>query len=399
MTEFQLKDINGFTYNQGKIYMISPYISAIMEYDFSLKKVSKICSYPKDVCEESAFERMITYDSRIYLFPCCTDSIYCYNTQTHEYTKLLELSKVARNIPKRKYIEVLEYKDFIYAVCCYPNMIIRINPVDNDIQIWKLNNEISKSESIINHQISACIYNDKLIYLYSSNIEIQFCISEKSFQVKHLEKRRDNWKEEKYGYILGMAINKEGKQWAYNWNGDVYEIRNDKMLKIDLPSELEGVYDDDLYDEQAKISRILFKNDKLYIVLHCDYRILVYDINASNYYWIRNTYITAWKSESRKIAYDVYAQMDMSTFLFYNCNDGKIYVFDVDKGFINKIKLNIPTDDILDDECFHKYMESVFMRTDNLNIYMQYINKNCISKSIENECHSGREIFREMASG
>lgn len=394
MDEYIIEDINGLVYDQEKIYMISPYIPIVMLYDFREKKVGKLCDHPHDVSEKGAFERMLKYGSKLYLFPCRTDAIYYYDLQKQAYIRLLSLESIKENIPNRKFFEIVIYNELIYAVCRTPNLVICINPVNDDVQVWKLNQEILISDRIVLANFTVCIYDDKILYPYSSDMIIEFSICDKNFKVIQMTREEEDY-EEKYRCLIGMGMNDLGKQWVYDWYGNVYEIIDKKMIKIEMPSGFEGIYNDGAYEEASKINGILPNGNRLYFVLNSDYRILVYDIHSKSFSWINNTF-TAWKEMKRKLAYTAYTQMDENLFLFYEYNDGNIYVLNLNEGFCDKLELRISTNDITDDDYLREYWKKNIFIRDDLKSYMQLIWKDNDARTEKKEGLFGEKIYSAL---
>ena len=98
---FGLDDIRGLVYEDEKLYMISTYAKGIVIYDFKTGKMETMGYFPQDVRAMAAFERMIKCGSKIYLFPCLEDRIYCYDLQTREYTRLFTLHDLGVRVPGR----------------------------------------------------------------------------------------------------------------------------------------------------------------------------------------------------------------------------------------------------------------------------------------------------------
>lgn len=387
MDEFTIKDINGLVYDQGKLYMVSHYISFIMAYDFETKKVEKLCNYPQDVTETGAFEKIIKQESKIYLFPCFIDSIYCYDMRIQEYTDLLSLHSISDKVPTRKFFEVRTYDGFIYAVCRLPQFVIRINPANNDVRIWKLEQEILISERIVLADFSVEIYGGKIIYPYGTDILIEFSIYEETFQIIQLEREQDDY-DEKYRCLLGITVDDIGAKWVFDWYGNVFEIIQDKMIKIIMPPELDGVYDDGQYEEAPRINTILAHGGRLHFLLQSDNRILIYDVQKHSFSWMVNA-LTEWKSARRRLAYVEYTQVNADTFLIYNYNDGKIYVWNRKDGFSKRIELNMVLQDVSDD----KWLKNCVLAQGDLELYLQYIKKSITGKVEEEKKCFGQNIY------
>lgn len=390
MDEVAIKDINSITYEEGKIYILSRIIPAVMVYDFDKNKVEKLCNYPQDVYEKNAFEKMVKYGKKLYLFPCYTDSIYYYDLETHRYTKLVSLHSVKETIPNRKFFEVVVHGELIYAVCRSPNLIISINPKDDKIQIWELLQEIPISDKTVIADFSVCVFGNSLIYPYSTDIMIEFHMDDKNFEIVHLIREDDPY-DEKYRCLIGMTMNDTGKRWVYDWYGSVYEIINDKMTKINMPSELEGVYNDGVYTEETRISGILSNKDRLYFVLNSDKRILTYDVQTNNFIWIDNI-VTSWRIPRRQEAYIAYTHMQENSYLLYDYNDGTIHILNLEDGFAETIELCMLVEDITKDNYLWEYWKGNIFIQEDLASYMKYLwkisdieikkDKNCFGEKI-----------------
>lgn len=392
MDEVAIKDIDSITYNEGKIYMLSKPIPVVMVYDFNKKRVGKLCNYPQDVSEKGAFEKMVKYGTKLYLFPCRTDGIYSYDLELKRYTKLMSLHVIKKSFPNRKFFEVVVHGELIYAVCRSPNIIISINPKDDNIQIWELDQELLISDRIVLANFSVCISGNRLLYPYSTDMIIEFNIDNKNYKIVHLI-RGDEPYDEKYKCLIGMAMNDAGKQWVYDWYGSVYEIINNKMAKINMPSELQGVYNDGVYTEETRISGILSNKDQLYFVLNSDKKILVYDIHTDSFTWIDNI-VTSWSALRRREAYITYTYVQGNIFLLYDYNDGAIHVLDLKNGFGEIVELCLSVEDITKDNYLWDYWKGNIFSLEDLASYMKYLWKisdtgikrdnNCFGEKIHN---------------
>jgi len=371
MDEVAIKDIDSITYSEGKIYMLSSCIPIVMVYDFDKKRVEKLCNYPRGVNERKAFEKMVKYGTKLYLFPCYTDSIYYYDLELQRYTKLVSLHLIEKIFPNRKFFEIVVYGELIYAVCRFPNLVISINPKDDSIQIWELDQKIQISDKIILADFSVCVSENSLLYPYSTDMVIKFNIDDKNYEVTHLI-RENEFYGEKYKCLMGMTMNDTGKQWVYDWYGSVYEIVNNKMVKITMPPELEGVYNDGVYTEETRISGILSNKDQLYFVLNSDKRILVYDIDTNSFTWIDNI-VRSWKALRRSETYITHTYVHGNIFLLYDYNDGTIHVLDLKDGFGEIIELYMLIEDITKDNFLWEYWKGIIFSQEDLASYMKYL--------------------------
>lgn len=396
MDEIKIKDVFGLTYDNGKMYIISLYMPVIMVYDFLTKKTEKLCDYPRDMMDNTAaFEKVIKCDSKLYLFPCLAYEVYCYDILTGKFTKLLSLDSIGEDLPQRVCFHVLKYEKYVFAVCNNPHFIMRINSLNDDIQVWKPDYKRYAYNHAVNYPFSVCIRDDMLIYPYSSSLIIEFCIKDESFHFVNLVGADNDYPKKEYGYLQGLVMNNAGRTWVNNWYGELFEIVDNEMRKIEVPSELAGVYNDGVSTEIPKIYKIIYKNDKLYLLLQSDFRILVYDISSKKFSWEDNISGT-WNEQRRKLAYTVYSQMEENSFLLFHYNESAIYMWDVNRGFTDKIEVKILMDQMDGDDYLYKCWGNNLSKQDDLETYLSYI-KNVNNNQTENKEEScGEKIYHEL---
>ena len=391
MDEIAIKYVKNIIYNEGKMYMISHLMTGVMVYDFNTKKVEKLCDYPQGAKDINAFEIMLVYGTKLYLFPCGIDSIYCYDLERQQYTELVSLHSITKSIPERLFFEAVVHDELIYAVCRSPHLIICINPMDDNVQVWEVDQEIPISDKIVHVDFSVCVYGNTLLYPYSSDMMIEFNTDDKKYKIVHLIREEEGY-DEKYRCLLKMTMNDTGKQWVYDWYGSVYEIVSNKMVKINMPPELEGLYDDGMYTGNTQITGVLFNKDRLYFLLNSDKRILVYDTQTNGFTWIDNI-LTSWKPLERKDAYITYTHMQGNTYLLYDLNDGNIHVLDLETGFGDTIEMCMLTEDITKDNDLWEYWKSSIFRQEDLRSYMKYIWKISDTEIKSENSYCGEKIY------
>lgn len=396
MDGIRIKDIVGMTYDKGKMYITPTYIPVIVVYDFSTKKTEKLCDYPKEMMSQfSAFEKIIKCGSKIYLFPCMSDKIYCYDICTEKYKELLALDSIEKNLPKRKCFDVLKHEQYIYAVCINPNFVMRINPLNDDMQVWKPDYKAFDYDDTVNYPFSACIYDDKLIYPYSLSLKIEFCMNDETFRFADLTGREKNYSKKEYGYLQEFVWDSAGKFWVSSWYGELFRIDDNEMKKIEMPLGLEGVYDDGVSKEVPRINKIILNSDKLYFVLQCDRRILGYDIVLNDFFWVEDS-APVWKEERRKLFYSAYSQMEEDSFLLFNYNEMKIYVWNIEKGFTDEIELYISLDAIVENDYLCECWEKNLVNQDDLETYLLYIKRLGNNKLEKKESNNGEAIYSAL---
>ncbi len=393
---FGLDDIRGLVYEDEKLYMISTYAKGIVIYDFKTGKMETMGYFPQDVRAMAAFERMIKCGSKIYLFPCLEDRIYCYDLQTREYTRLFTLHDLGVRVPGRIFFDVLEYEGFVYAVCRFPAVVIRIDPQTDAITAWQIKTDMAVDTDRLQQVFSVCVHDRKLIYPYAGNTEIAFSIDDYSYRIRHLAADGAGNGEAECRGLYGMAVNSRGERWGYNLYGDLYRIIGDKMTAVEMPEPFSGVYHDGEYDGQPAIGSSIFVNDKLYFLMGSCHKILMYDTCANTFTWHACASDT-WNHNRRKIAFNISIRRDDSSFLLYSYHDETFYVWDTEKGFTGKTELMLPFDRIMDDEPLQEYALYRFLHCDNLNAYLSYIRYVRHNETETEKKSCGTEIYHQIA--
>ncbi len=396
MDEIRIKDIFGLTYDDGKMYIIPLYLPVVLVYDFLMKRTEKLCDYPKDKMDNvAAFEKIIKCGSKIYLFPCQEYDVYCYDMETGKYTKLLALDSIEKNLPPRVCFCVVKSDKYVFAVCSNPHFIMRINCINDDIQVFRPDDKKFVFDPAVNYLFSVDIHDGILIYPYCASKIVEFSISDESFHFVELVETDYHYPKKEYGYLLELVVNNAGKTWVSNWYGELFEIAGNQMRKIEVPSEVSGVYDDGVSMEIPRIYKLLFNNDKLYFILQSDSRILVYDIRSNTFSW-KDTISGTWNEERRKLAYTVYSQMKENSFLLFHYNEGKIYIWDADQGVADKIEVKVGMDEIVGDDYLYECWGKNLSKMDNLETYLSYV-KYMKSNKIENKEDScGEKIYHTL---
>lgn len=387
-------DIRGIYYENGKLYMTIPCIHSIVTYDFETKKVQTLRGkYPPN----NVFEKILKYGDKIYLFPANGSDIYYYDMKKKKYKNLFLLDFVKDDVDfsNRKFFEVVVIGRFIYAVCRNPNAVICINALDDAIQVYYLTEELLEGNPAIIEHFPICIYDKKLIYAYSSDLEIDFSLTNKEFNFVYLTQEKDDCKAEHTYIVYGMLINEFGDKWLYNLYGDLFRVVNNKKIRVEIPAELVGIYSDGFNAEQYKINQVLLIKDKLYFIPQSDHKILIYDIQANVFTWCENPYAD-WKEGRRKLAYTLCAKIDSISYLLYHYNNSAIYVWNIEEGFTDKFELKLSVEEVIRNEAFNEYILHYFLRQDDLDAYLVYISGMAKKRISGKEKCCGKKIYQKI---
>lgn len=395
VAEIKIKDdIRGICYENGKLYMVTLYINAIITYDLQTKKIGVLgYGYPKN----NVFEKILKCGDKLYLFPALGDGIYYYDMKNRKYQSLILFDSIKDNVvfSNRTFFQVFEYEQLIYAVCRHPNVIICIDPLNDAVQVYHLSEKLLKSNPMIIEHFPVCICDKKLVYAYSSNIEIEFSLTDKEFKIVHLTEEEDGHKTE-YNYIVyGMLLSDSGDRWLFNLYGDLFRIVDNKKVRVEIPDELAGAYDDGSNAEQYKINQVILIKDKIYFIPQFDNRILIYDLCTNEFVWCEN-HLAHWEENRRRITYIVWAQMNANSYLLYHYNNSAIYVWNIEEGFTDKIELKLSVEEIINNAVFNEYALQYFSQEDDLEAYLAYINRVAKKKNSVEEGYCGEKIYKSV---
>lgn len=394
MNKFSIDTIDELIYDDDRIYFISSFIYAVMVYDCHTKKVDILCDFPREVQFIGAFERIIKYDRKIYLFPCFAEDIYCYNLDKDEYHRLNILSTVINRMVKRKVLSVLTYDGRIYCICRCPNMVICIDPKTDDFQIHMMPQELlRKEETVVKGLFDVLIKGNHLIYPYVNNAVIEFSLEEKVFTVNYLDESLEGPSANIHN-ILGMCIDANGVIWMCDLSSQVFQIVNNRRIKISVPDDYLGVYDDG-YRKRSVIYKILMIGNDLCFILGSVCKILKYNIDTQDALWDNND-LAEWDSESRQIAFFLDAQIDDETFWLYNKNDDAVYKWNYKEGFTEKVELEISLDALFSSKFSENHVLNIIKREDDLNGYIQYIKYGYGNSMQEKNINYGGKIYYEL---
>ncbi len=391
--EIAIKDeIRGMCYENGKLYMTIPYIHAIITYDLQTRQIKALGYYNPG---KNVFEKILKFRDKIYLFPANGIGIYYYDLIKKEYKELFDFDSVksGADFTNRKFFEVFEYKQLIYAVCRYPNAVICINPFDDVVQVHCLPEKLLVNNPMVIEHFPVYICENKFIYAYSSTMVIEFSLVEEKFKIVYLEE--DDCNTEYEYMVYGMILNDSGDTWLYNLYGDLFRIINNRKVRVAIPEELVGAYDDGYAEQQYRINQVLSIKDKLCFVSQFDHRILLYDIRTNVFTWHENPYAD-WEEGRRKLAYIVCAKMDANSYLFYHYNNSAIYVWNVLEGFTDKLELKMLVEEIKNNTVFNEYALQYFSREDDLEFYLAYISRAGKNKETAEEKYCGEKIYQSM---
>lgn len=392
MGDYLVKSIFGLTYDKNKIYLISSHIYAVLEYDCLSKKTKILADFPKELQLAGTFERILKCGNKIYLFPCLGEDIYYYDLEKRVYHKLGILESVLTDMVKRKYLEVIEYKGYIYCVCRRPNIVICIDPATDIYQIHHMPLGMLKEKNLVGESpFSLCVNENKIIYPYADNVIIEYFTDEAIFRVINLDEKVLEPHQGIYGLILGLCVDNNNNYWIYNFKGDVFKVIDDKKVKMDIPEEYTCNYYDG-YHEQPGINRMFTVNDELCFSLRSACKILKYKVITGDVELCENN-LAEWNEKGVQVAFSYYTQIDEETFLEFNENDGIIYQWNHSKGFVDKIEIKLSFEELIKSKCADDYL---ILSKDDIENYLLYVKYNSGRNRQENHVKYGEKIYREL---
>lgn len=394
-----MEDITGFVYDDEKIYFVLAYMPALLFYDCCSGNVEVLVNFPEEAQMIGAFERIIKYDDKIYLFPCYAGDVYCFDLGKNKFYSLESLITVAEKMPQRKVFDAFIYNDKIYGVCRYSNIIVCVNPQTDNGLIYNvpLANLII-SRKIENTLFSVFVKNDSVYIPYADSAVIEFNMDKEIFNVTFLDGDKSIHPEDREHYIMGICIDNVGKYWMYNACGELFKYFNNVKTEIDMPDDFCGSYDDGLHIQPA-INNMFLNGSELYFFLRSEYSVLKYNILTENFIWQKNK-LSHWKEKTRKIAYFGWAQpdKDKNAFWIYGKNDGAIHKWNCSEGFAEKIYFKITFENLIRVEVGRKYLLHLFSEKDDLISFIRYFKCELSDeKPIKTE-NCGRKIYQECIS-
>ncbi len=395
MDKYFIDYIAGFTCSREKIYFITPYIYAIQEYDCRYKKADILVDFPKEVQKNGAFERIIICGNKIYLFPCLADNIYYFDLENKSYHRFVIPQSILECMPKRKNLEVIEYKTNIYCVCRCPNMVMCIDVKTDDFKIYSMPLEmIEERISMEGYHFSLCSLDNRLLYTFADDIIIEFSTDRKEFKVNYLDAEKSEISQNNCDVILGLCADKNGNLWMYNFEGEVFKVIESMKIKINIPKNLTSRYNDGRH-EQPGIDRIFIIDDDLCFALRSQCKILRYNVKTEHITLCSNN-LAKWNESGRQVAFFNYAQVDKETIWLYNENDGAFYKWNYIKGFVERVEITLPITAFLGSQSAKDYLYcNIIMRKD-LEGYIAYIKNTCEEKKQENDVNHGYKIYHDL---
>lgn len=399
MNSYLMEDMTGFTYDNGKIYFVLAYMSAILSYDYSHETVEILANFPKEAQIIGAFEKVVKYGKKIYLFPCYAKDIYCYDLEEEKFYPLRGVTSIIDGMPKRKVFDVFIYNEKIYGVCRYSNMIICVNPQTDDFRVYKISEKtLLIDKKIENTLFSVFVKNGRVFIPYADSAVIEFDFDKEDFSVTFMNENKLIHPKDNEHYIMGICVDDRGIYWTYNACGELFKFSNNVKTKIDMPCDFVGNYDDGLRIQQT-INNMLLCGDELCFFLRSEYSVLRYNILTGEFMWQKNE-LSHWKEKKRRIAYFGWAQpdKDKKAFWIYGKNDGAIYKWNCREGFVEKIYIKIAFKNLIRVEVGRKYLLHLFSEKDDLISFIRYFKCELSDDNQITTESCGRKIYQECIS-
>lgn len=384
-----VKNIYGLTYDHEKIYFVTNVILAILYFDCSDGKVKILSEFPKEVETVCAFEKIVKYGDKIYLFPCLEDYAYCYDLKKEEYQKLDIFGSAIDKIPERKVLETLIYNKKIYCICRCPDMVICIDTETDAIQVYMLSAKLPqrKRTELVS---SVIIKDDRLIFPCVNDLLIEFDMNTNVFNIISLNEKMEDI--DINDYIMDICMDSDGTLWLCSFKGQLYKVVDNRKIKVDLPENFIKNYDAGVFGIQRGIDRMFAVGDSVYFTLRSECKVLQYNVNNGDFLWINNT-LSKWNDDGIRMAFINYTQVDNETFWFYNWNDYAAYRWDFQKGFTKKIEFRISIDELLKVQFAKEYLTKCDEAEVGLEYYISHVKAEKYKQKIKSNINLGKKIY------
>lgn len=377
----QLK-IEDYICENNKIYFISSAKSVLGQYDFQTKRVSILLDYSQIVGVHMAFARIIMCCHKIYCVPCYAEDIYCYNLKTKQFYNLNIEHKIFEKMPKRKIIEPVEVEGYVCCVCRSPHLVITINSETDQFDV----DYFEKMEE--EHDIFKPVVRDGVIrYPFLSNCLVSFDVKKRAYYMTKVYEKvgKSDW-----DYIFHFLYDDEGDIWICSFKGELYRVKDDNVEKIEIPREHIGKYKN-IQDGsiQYMISEMISADEKIYLVLADDDRILQYGIRDKRFEWI-NGLRREGVSNEEMIHYDN-CKFYGDIMFIYMRDSGMFYIWNLHKHIFKRFDFVLAGDAAAKLQLFLLGNETGCM---DLNFYCSYIQafeKNVCENSNQENC--GEKIY------
>lgn len=370
--EWIVNYIGGMVYRNGVIYFIHGVINAVLMYDCKNEKVSVLKRFPEEACVYGAFEDMCICNDRLYLFPVYADDIFYYDLNTHKYNKVDILDKYRSKMQKRKVIRAKVYNEFIFCVCHMPHIVIVIDTNKDIVTVHEILPQISsQGEKVgaVYYPFNICLNNGEMTYPYGSNTIIKFNIENSNYEVISLERRDMLDEKDVYSYISGIEYDYSNNLWLCDSRLRLYKVQDNEMENIVIPDELKKYQ----YNNRWNVLSMLLLEDSLYFILYTERNILRYNIYRNRFEWYNN-FLADDKIEKDKLYSLCFVETEPKDFFVYDAEDKFAYIWNAEKGFINRLRLRIDFEYICSDLSLSEYyIKYVASPQDNLKEYIQIV--------------------------
>lgn len=394
MEEYFIDEMSGFTYDNEIIYFMPVYMSALLSYDCNNKEVRILAHYPEEVQMEGAFEKIVKYDNKVFLFPRFAKDIYYFDLEIRQFQKMNILHDIVNEMPRRKVFDVIIHEEKIYGVCRCPSMIICIDPKTDETQICRIPlKKLGICKEVENVFFSVSIKENEILIPYADNSVIQFDVKRKKFEIVWFNNHAND---DPNKYIMGICADSRGLYWIYNASGELFKIIKKVKTEIDMPKDFVGIYNDGLHD-QPGINNMFLHDDELCFFLRAEHRALKYNIYTGDFIWQVNN-LAKWDNMSRKIASFYFTQVDKDTYWINNKNDNAIYKWNIHQGFIERTRIKIPFDTFIRDQIGKQYLCRLIARENNLNSFIELLGYESDEEKQKKSINYGEKIHQKCIS-
>lgn len=398
MGDYIIEHVEGLTGDDEKIYFISSDIYAILVCDCYSNQINILAEFPKEVQIPKAFEKILKYEKKIYLFPCYAKDIYYFDLEKNKFIKLDVILPLIDEMPQRKVLEVLIHNKKIYCVCRCPNMVISINSDTDNVEVFKMPLELLKKKKFAAETwFSTVIRKDKLVYPYGNSAIVKFSLIDKVFDIVYFDEKLTEECENVSNWILGICIDNNDDFWMYSVCGEIYKVVKDKKIRIVAPKGPIGIFYDGNH-EQPGINNVFSVGDDICFVLRSESKILKYNITTGRFVWCQND-LGKWDVGGTPIAFFKCTQVDEETFWLYNRNDNAAYKWNYRKGFIERVDFKISIDKLLKTEFDNRYrylILNTIKKENDLYNYILYIEGEKNERKTEKNVSYGQKIYHEL---
>lgn len=364
-----LQKVRDVIIDDNCMWIITDNLNSLLKYDFTSGELELEAVFPEMMrSDNGAFSKILKLGDEIYFIPRVANGIIYYNLLEKRF---YELKIPFDGFQEEKNMNAVVYGKYIYCINRFPDMVIKIDSVTKETNIYFADVDTKTDRSVENKIYCTyrfiCLHHGKIIWPNYYNVLTMFDIENERFSTdvltdfpcEKMENSQNLYGMELNDWIAGVK-SFDDMLWLCS-HKDKWYLYQDGLQRVDntlFSKCLDSYYAADIKDGPYIIFLdIVTLGDELWFIPAYQNKCIIYDKKTKQFVEALDDYVKNWRVVRRE--YSTYKPWGSHKILLYSYFENCFYVIDKESNSVSRKEIKFPYGKFIKENA---YFEQLFIK-------------------------------------